>query len=94
MNTTCTCTRAYPRQRASCMVITFELHCIYHSQNWPRSAHSVGEPAGGNKTYGPIGSGGTSLIFPAALPVSTKLQMDTHACTHTHTPCMLPSILL
>ena len=69
--------------------------CIYHSQNWLCSPHSVGEPAGDNKTGGPIGSGGTSLIFPAALPVKrTKQHMDTHARTHTHTPCMLPTNII
>ena len=30
--------------------------CIYHSQNCLRGLHSGGEPAGGNKTGGPVGS--------------------------------------
>ena len=42
--------------------------CIYHCQNWLRGPHSGGEPAGGNKTGGPIGSGDTRLISTSAWP--------------------------
>ena len=42
--------------------------CIYHSQNWLCGPHSGGEPAGGNKTGGPVGSGDISLISAAAWP--------------------------
>ena len=40
--------------------------CIYHRQNWLHGPHSVGEPAGSNKTGGPVGSGDNSLISTSA----------------------------
>ena len=42
--------------------------CIYHSQHWLHGPYSGGEPAGGNKTGGPVGSGDTSLISTSVWP--------------------------
>ena len=44
--------------------------CIYHCQNWLRGPHLGGEPAGGNKTGGPVGSGDTSLVSTSDGPLS------------------------
>ena len=47
---------------------------------WP---HSGGEPAGGNKTGGPVGSGDTSLISPVAWPPQCSRGTHLWACkTH------------
>ena len=48
---------------------------IYHSQNWVRGPHSWGEPAGSNKTSGPIGSRDTSLLHSCLVP---SVQWGTH----------------
>ena len=46
---------------------TFACTC-YHCQNWLHGPYSGGEPAGGNKTGGPVGSRDTSLISLLAWP--------------------------
>ena len=47
---------------------------------WP---HSGGEPARGNKTGGPVGSGDTSLISPVAWPPQCSRGTHLWACkTH------------
>ena len=43
-------------------------NCICHSQNWLCGPHLGGEPAGSNKTGGPVGSGDTNLMTPDAWP--------------------------
>ena len=43
---------------------------------WPHSGEGGGEPAGGNKTGGPVGSGDTSLISPVAW--SPQCSRGTH----------------
>ena len=59
---------------ARCTGVTYRqvlyLYCIYHCQNWLQGPHSGGEPAGGNKIGGPVGSRDTSLISTAAWPLS------------------------
>ena len=60
--------------------------------------HAGGEPTGGNKTGGPVGSRNASLISPAAWPPQcsgvlkhlhqyqyTHTHRHTHTCTHTRT---------
>ena len=59
------------------------LYLYYHCQSWLHGPHSGGEPAGGNKTGGPVGSGDTSLIFPVAWPPQCSRGTHLWACkTH------------
>ena len=59
------------------------LYLYYYCQNWLHGPHSGGEPAEGNKTGGPVGSGDTSLISPNALPPQCSRRTHLWACkTH------------
>ena len=59
------------------------LYLYYHCQNWLRGPLSGGEPAEGNKTGGPVGSGDTSLISPVAWPPQCSRGTHLSACkTH------------
>ena len=57
--------------------------CIYHSQNWLPGPHWGGEPVGGNKSGGPIGSEDTTQTYTHTFTY-THTQ-TTHACTHART---------
>ena len=62
---------------------TAHLYLYYHCQSWLRGPHSGGEPAEGNKTGGPVGSGDTNLIFPVAWPPQCSRGTHLWACkTH------------
>ena len=59
------------------------LYLYYHCQGWLRGPHSGGEPAGGSKTGGLVGSGDTSLISPVACPPQCSRGTHLWACkTH------------
>ena len=56
---------------------TTHTYLYFHCQNWICGPHSGGEPAEGNMTGGPIGSGDTNLISSVAWPPQ---------CTHVKFP--------